>query len=79
MANFTIKGDGDEVAAQLKAKFDADDAQFNAQLDAMFKTTSAPPKQQPAAATPSQSTSGWGDTTSRKPTNGGSMRSRLSR
>jgi prephenate dehydrogenase len=79
VANFTIKGDCDEVTAQLKAKLEANDAQFNAQLDAIFKSTPAA-KQEPAAAAPappSNSTSGWGDTTSRKPPNGGSMHSRL--
>ena len=37
MTNFTTKGNFDEVTAQLKKKLDADDAQFNAQLNAIFK------------------------------------------
>jgi hypothetical protein len=78
VANFTIKGDGDDVAAQLKAKLEADDAQFNAQLNAIFGTApepKSPPK--PAAISPGPSINGWGDMTSRQKPGGGSMRSRL--
>jgi hypothetical protein len=80
VANFIIKGDSDEVTAQLKAKLEANDAQFNAQLNAIFKNAPAPqsPPSPAAPAGPSHTTSGWGDTTSRKPpSGGGSMRSRL--
>jgi hypothetical protein len=80
VANFTIKGDSDELAAQLKAKLEANDAQFNAQLDAIFKSAPAA-KPEPAPAAPvapaGPPASGLSNTTSRKPPNGGSMHSRL--
>jgi hypothetical protein len=77
VANFTIKGDSDELAAQLKAKLEANDAQFNAQLDAIFKSAPAA-KPEPAPAAPAgPSASGSGDTASRKPPNRDPMHSRL--
>jgi hypothetical protein len=77
VANFTIKGDSDELAAQLKAKLEANDAQFNAQLDAIFKPAPAA-KPEPAPAAPvGPSANGLGDTTGRKTPNRASMHSRL--
>jgi hypothetical protein len=82
VANFTLKGDCDDVAAQLKAKLEADDAQFNAQLSAMFGSATEPQSQPKAAAkpavnSPTRSANGWGDATSRKKPDGGSKLSRL--
>jgi hypothetical protein len=77
VANFTIKGDSDELAAQLKAKLEANDAQFNAQLDAIFKSAPAA-KPEPAPAAPAgPPASGSGDIASRKPPNRDPMHSRL--
>jgi hypothetical protein len=77
VTNFTIKGDSDELAAQLKAKLEANDAQFNAQLDAIFKSAPAA-KPEPAPAAPAgPSASGSGDTASRKPPNRDPMHPRL--
>lgn len=77
MSNFIIKGKScDEATAELKAKLEANDAHFNAQLDALFK----PAGQQqsaPAPAGPSQETSGWANSTGRKRPGKGSMHSRL--
>jgi hypothetical protein len=80
VANFTIKGDCDELTAQLKAKLEANDAQFNAQLDAIFKSAPAA-KPEPAPAAPAAPAgppaSGSGDIASRKPPNRDPMHSRL--
>ena len=83
MANFTIKGDCDEVIAKLKKALEANDAKFNAQVEAIFKRTPKPAGKSAAAPKPASATAadrpyvsgGWGNSTSRKPS--GSMRSRL--
>jgi hypothetical protein len=75
VANFTIKGGCDEVNAQLKAKLEADDAQFNAQLNAIFG--SAPAPQSPPKPAANSPTDGWGHSTSRKKPDSSGMRSRL--
>ncbi len=50
MPSFTFTGDFDEVSAKLKATFEASDANFNANLDALFNP--APPKKPVAPAAP---------------------------
>ena len=83
MSNFVIKGKCDDVIAKLKTTLAANDAQFNAKLNAIFQPAPAPksppkraakPPEKPAAGS---SANEWGKATSRKRPDGGSMRSRL--
>lgn len=77
MSNFTIKGKScEEATAELKAKLEANDAQFNAQLEALFKPA-AQQQSAPAPAEPSSETTGWANSTGRKRPGDGSMHSRL--
>jgi len=53
LSKFVIRGNVEQVCAGLKATFDAQDAKFKADLDAIFKpvpATNAPPRA-PAAST----------------------------
>jgi hypothetical protein len=63
MAAFVIPGTDSKAVAQLKANLEANDAQFKANLGALFKT---PPRPQTApmnqTAKPKPST-GWGRVT----------------
>jgi hypothetical protein len=43
LSKFTISGTDDEARAALKANLDAQDAAFQASLDAMFKSPPPPP------------------------------------
>ncbi len=65
---FSIKGNADEVCAQLKAALEARDARFNACLEALFKPAQngsepAPKSIQPAPATPARSSGASHETT----------------
>lgn len=51
MATYTFTGSFDEVSAKLKASFDAQEADFNTSMKAMFKPA-APKAPAPAAPVP---------------------------
>ena len=59
MSGFIIRGNADELSAQLKATLEARDARFNASLEALFKPApphpqaAPPPQPAPAAKAPS--------------------------
>ena len=58
MTKFTISGTDDEARAALKANLDAQDAAFQASLDAMFKSAPPPANVTETAAKPS-AVAGW--------------------
>jgi len=59
LTKFTISGTDDEARAALKANLDAQDAAFQASLDAMFKSAPPPANVTETTASKPSVVAGW--------------------